>query len=150
MSRLIHRRCGPDYLAFVQSICCAAPDGTDTCGGGTPTTCSGSCGTMFLDYYDNCAAAGTNQPMDDLATACRASVRFACTAASHCLPRVAVQAARRAVVGFSSLTRCGCPQFARCNSRRPSGSGCAAEAACVPILDDLTCSKPPCEACICP
>lgn len=36
--------------------------------------------------------------------------------------------------------------FHRCSAQNPQ---CSPDATCVPILDDLTCSKPPCMACIC-
>ena len=39
--------------------------------------------------------------------------------------------------------------FTSCSTRRDNGAACSADARCVPILEDLTCSKPPCEACIC-
>merc|ERR1719223_49467 len=36
--------------------------------------------------------------------------------------------------------------FHRCSARNPT---CSPDATCTPLLDDLTCSKPPCMACVC-
>lgn len=41
-------QCSADYLAQVNTLCCADASGADTCHGGQPTRCNGNCATMFL------------------------------------------------------------------------------------------------------
>eukprot|EP01043_Picozoa_sp_COSAG02_P010323 COSAG02_NODE_361_length_23829_cov_82.704509_1_plen_1316_part_00 len=51
---------------------------------------------------------------------------------------------------FDSLATTCRSTFARCSTRAHNAARvCDPNAHCVPILEDLACSKPPCEACIC-